>query len=152
VLSWQIMLDPYVAVVPPTFAKKSLSDKDLIDQALIANPEVTCGKLLQTYLDKRVPGVTPKHSINNEATMLNMTAQGLGISVLPQLTITHLPAGLRVVDLPSPLERPISIGVQATNFKTPAVRAFLSSLKGLYPESEVPHLPITHLRKEKLVI
>ena len=142
VLSWQIMLDPYVAVVPPTFSKKSLSDQDFLDQHLIVNPELTCGKRIQSYLKEHLPGVAPKHFIDNEASMLNMTAQGLGISVLPRLAITHLPAGLRVMDLPSRFERPISVGVQATHFKTPAVRAFLSSLKELYPESELPLLPL----------
>jgi DNA-binding transcriptional LysR family regulator len=79
--------------------------------------------------------------------MLNMTAQGLGVSIMAKLTITHVPAGLRVVELPSRLERTIAIGVQAANFKTPAVRAFLSSLKELYPDSDLPHLP---LQKEVL--
>jgi DNA-binding transcriptional LysR family regulator len=71
-----------------------------------------------------------------------MTAQGLGLSIMAQLTITHVPKGLRVVELPSKLERTISIGVQSANFKLPAVRAFLSTLKELYPDSDLPHLPL----------
>jgi DNA-binding transcriptional LysR family regulator len=143
VLSWQILVDPYVAVVPPTFSKNKLSKKDLSDSALIISQEVTCSSLVQAYLEEQVPGVKPKYAIHDEGAMLNMSAQGLGISILARLTITHLPPGLRIVELPSPLERTISIGVQAANFKVPAVRAFLSSLKELYPNSEVPHLPLT---------
>jgi DNA-binding transcriptional LysR family regulator len=143
VLSWQIIRDPYVAVVPPTFSKNIMTMKDLREQALIVSRDAVCGKVVENYLDEQVSGVTPKHMVHDEATMLNMTAQDLGISLLPRLTITHLPPGLRIVELPTPLERTISIGVQAANFKVPAIRAFLSTLKELYPESDVPHLPLT---------
>jgi DNA-binding transcriptional LysR family regulator len=142
ILSWQILIDPYVAVVPPTFSKPRLSRKDLTEHPLIVVQEANCGNLIQAYLKEEAPDVKPKYAVHDEGAMLNMTAQGLGVSVLAKLTITHVPAGLRVLDLPSRLERTISIGVQAANFKVPAVRAFLSTLKELYPESGVPHLPL----------
>jgi DNA-binding transcriptional LysR family regulator len=142
VLSWQILVDPYVVVVPQTFAKPSLTRKDLSEHPLIIADEVTCSNIVQDYLAEHASGVKAKYVIHDDAAMLNMTAQGLGLSLMARLTITHLPPGLRIVELPAPLERTISIGVQAPNFKTPAVRAFLSTLKELYPESGVPYLPI----------
>jgi DNA-binding transcriptional LysR family regulator len=142
ILSWRILTDPYVAVVPQSFKKEKLSKKDLSDYPLITEAERSCGEAIRSYLETEAPGVKPKYHIQDEGAMLNMTAQGLGISIMAQLTITHIPAGLRIVELPSKLERTISIGVQAANFKTPAVRAFLSSLKELYPESDLPHLPL----------
>lgn len=143
VLSWRILTDPYVAVVPQTFSKQSLSQKDLGEQPLIVEREYACGEIVQGYLDLEAQGAKPKYYLQGNAAMLSMTAQGLGIAIMAQLTITHVPTGLRIVDLPSRLERTISIGVQASNFKVPAIRAFLSTLKELYPESEVPHLPLT---------
>jgi DNA-binding transcriptional LysR family regulator len=142
VLSWRILTDPYVAVVPQTFTKNKLSKKDLIEKSIIVEREYACGEIIQAYLKEEAPSAKPKYFIQDEAAMLNMTAQGLGLSIMAQLTITHVPAGLRVVELPSRLERTIAIGVQAANFKTPAVRAFLSTLKELYPESDLPHLPV----------
>jgi DNA-binding transcriptional LysR family regulator len=145
VLSWRILTDPYVAVVPQTFTKDKLSKRDLVEKAIIVEREYACGELIQAYLKEEAPNAKPKYFIQDESAMLNMTAQGLGLSIMAQLTITHVPKGLRVVELPSKLERTISIGVQSANFKLPAVRAFLSTLKELYPDSDLPHLP---LRKE----
>ncbi len=145
VLSWRVLTDPYVAAVSQTFAKDRLTRKDLASSPLIVGSEIACGDLVRAYLTEEVPTVKPKYFIQDESAMLNMTVQGLGISVMPQLTITHVPKGLRIVELPSKLERTISVGVQAANFKTPAVRAFLSTLKELYPESDLPQL---HLNKE----
>jgi DNA-binding transcriptional LysR family regulator len=147
ILSWRILTDPYVAVVPQSFKKDKLSKKDLHDHPLITEAERSCGEAIRSYLEAEAPGIKPKYGIQDENAMLNMTAQGLGIAIMARLTITHLPAGLKIVELPSKLERTISIGVQAANFKTPAVRAFLSSLKELYPESDLPHL---HLSKESV--
>jgi DNA-binding transcriptional LysR family regulator len=148
VLSWRILTDPYVAVVPQSFTKDKLSKRDLVEKAIIVEREYACGELIQAYLKEEAPNAKPKYFIQDESAMLNMTAQGLGLSIMAQLTITHVPKGLRVVELPSKLERTISIGVQSANFKLPAVRAFLSTLKELYPDSDLPHLP---LRKEASV-
>ena len=140
ILSWRILTDPYVAVVPQSFKKDKLSKKDLYDHPLITEAERSCGEAIRSYLEVEAPGVKPKYNIQDENAMLNMTAQGLGVAIMAKLTITHVPEGLKIVALPSTLERTISIGVQASHFKTPAVRAFLSTLKELYPESELPHL------------
>jgi DNA-binding transcriptional LysR family regulator len=147
ILSWRILTDPYVAVVPQSFKKDKLGKKDLRDYSLITEAERSCGEAIRSYLEVEAPGVKPKYNIQDENAMLNMTAQGLGIAIMARLTITHVPTGLKIVELPSKLERTISIGVQAANFKAPAVRAFLSALKELYPDSEVPHL---HLNKESV--
>jgi DNA-binding transcriptional LysR family regulator len=143
VLSWRILTDPYVAVVPQTFTKNKLSKKDLIEKSIIVEREYACGELIQGYLKEEVPAAKPKYYIQDEAAMLSMTAQGLGLSIMAQLTITHVPKGLKIVELPSVLERTISVGVQTSNFKLPAVRAFLSTLKELYPDSDLPHLPLS---------
>jgi DNA-binding transcriptional LysR family regulator len=129
-------------VVPQTFMKNKLSKKDLIEKSIIVEREYACGELIQGYLRAEVPNAKPKYYIQDEGAMLNMTAQGLGLSIMAQLTITHVPKGLKVVELPSVLERTISIGVQSANFKLPAVRAFLSTLKELYPDSDLPYLPL----------
>jgi DNA-binding transcriptional LysR family regulator len=142
VLSWRILTDPYVAVVPQTFTKDKLSKKDLSEQPIIIESEHGCGEMILGYLSEEMPTIKPKYYIQDEGAMLSMTAQGLGIAIMARLTITHVPAGLRIVELPSTLERIISIGVQPANFKLPAVRAFLSTLKELYPESDLPHLPL----------
>jgi DNA-binding transcriptional LysR family regulator len=143
VLSWRILTDPYVAVVPQSFTKNKLSKKDLVEKAIIVEREYACGELIQAYLKEEAPNAKPKYFIQDEGAMLNMTAQGLGLSIMAQLTITHVPERLKIVELPSKLERTISIGVQSANFKLPAVRAFLSTLKELYPESDLPHLPLS---------
>ncbi|MCA9835865.1 MAG: LysR family transcriptional regulator [Trueperaceae bacterium] len=142
VLSWKLFTDPYVAVVPQEFSRNRLSLKDLQDYPIIVEAEKACEETISDFLRQEAPGVTPKYFIQDEAALLNMTAQGLGISILAKLAITHLPAGLRIVDLPTPLERTIAIGVHSANFKVPAVRAFLSVLKEFYPESELPSLSL----------
>ncbi len=142
ILSWNILIDPYVAVVGQHFSKDHLSKKDLSDYPLIVEAEKACGETIRGYLSKEAPNVSPKYYIQDEGAMLSMTAQGLGVAIMAKLTITHLPAGLHIVALPSKLERTIAIGVKSENFKLPAVRAFLSTLKDFYPESDLPLLPL----------
>lgn len=59
-----------------------------------------------------------------------MVVQGLGAAILPRLAAEPVPAGVHTCTLPVPLERVIGMAVLANALQTPAVFAFLDTLRG----------------------
>jgi hypothetical protein len=74
--------------------------------------------------------------------VLSMVAQGLGIAVLPQLTLTDTPAGVTVTSLGAapPVLKMVAVTTRATA-ATVAVREFIRELQATASKS----LPLTTL-------
>src|SRR5690606_8213745 len=75
-----------------------------------------------------------------DSTMVALASQGLGIALMPELTVDAVPHGARVIGLDERIERVIGVAVQPGALKIPAVRVFLDAVRGLFPESAVPAL------------
>jgi DNA-binding transcriptional LysR family regulator len=60
-----------------------------------------------------------------------MVLQGLGAAILPRLAAEPLPPEVQVYSLPVPLERVIKVAVLANSLQSPAVFAFLDTLRGV---------------------
>ena len=65
-------------------------------------------------------------------------AQGLGVSVVPELAFRDLPDTVLRVPLAEPLTRTLGVATLPQSLKIPAVRVFLDALRVQFPESGVP--------------
>jgi len=89
----------------------------------------------------------PSATINGEddTVVLSMAAQGLGMAIMPRLTLVNPPAGLAVTDLgPEPPARHVGYVTTPELARTAAVRAVIRELRaaplppGLAPAGQLP--------------
>jgi DNA-binding transcriptional LysR family regulator len=69
------------------------------------------------------------YEVREDSTMVGMVAQGLGAAIIPRLAAEPIPPEVQVYSLPVPLERAIGVAVVANALQTPAVFAFLDTLR-----------------------
>lgn len=138
-LTWDILHDPYVALLPKDhpLAQAAVSRADLLGSPLILyDNDDQCGLIVQRYL--RGSGQPPPpatYNVREDSTIFSLVAQGLGVSVVPELAFRDLPDSVARVPLTEPLARTIGVAILPHNLKVPAVRAFLSTLKKQFPEA-----------------
>jgi DNA-binding transcriptional LysR family regulator len=99
-----------------------------------------CSLPIRDRLIARDPTFRPAFEISEDSAILGLVAQGLGVALMPELTLDAVPHRVRQVELDEPIERTIGVALPPGALKTPSVRAFLGTLRNLFPEGEVPHL------------
>lgn len=123
--------DPVCAVLP---ASHKCGESEIIDAAdLMDSPfiipgvggdedflRVINGENLHPQVRCRVKG---------DAAMLNMIAQGLGVSFMPALLLTNLPEGVRKVPLSRTYYRTLGIGIASSKYASPAAQKFISMVQ-----------------------
>ncbi|GEM46949.1 LysR family transcriptional regulator [Deinococcus cellulosilyticus] len=138
-LSWVVMEDPYVALLPEGWgAGEVFHPQHLLQHPLILSRCEHCaGRILQ-YLDGH--GLVPKEvlQVQDDFTMYSMVAQQLGWCLNPRLAIDFVPPGTRMLPLALPLGRTIRLAVRSGGLRLPAVRHFMQALKTLLPDSALP--------------
>jgi|GEM_PF-106772 len=145
VLYWQLMRDPYVAVVreegPVRGDTASLRDLVRLPVIVSGGP---CSWPIRGALLNVEPTFQPAYEIAEDSTMIALVARGLGVALMPALTVDALPPGTRAVPIAERVERSLGVAVLPRSLKTPAVRVFLERLREMFPESEVPPLGALH--------
>jgi DNA-binding transcriptional LysR family regulator len=130
--TWEILQDEYVVLLPPT---PGLRNAQLTWEQLAAYPLIFPYPNNACYVRSRnhllASGFPLKiaYEVNEDSTVVNMVVQGLGAAILPRLAAEPLPPGVHVCSLPVPLERVIGVAVLANTLQTPAVFAFLDTLR-----------------------
>jgi DNA-binding transcriptional LysR family regulator len=137
---WELMRDPYVALLPQGTSKELLSRSELARHPLILYEAETCVIRVRNYLKDIVPSVRPAYQIKEGSTIVSMVSQGLGVAVVPVLAIEHWPDEVQVVELEQPPERHIGVAIRAGTLKIPAIGVFLNALKEQFPASDLPTL------------
>jgi DNA-binding transcriptional LysR family regulator len=137
---WELMRDPYVALLPQGTSKELMSRSELARHPLILYEDESCIIRVRDYLKDVVPSVRPAYEVKEDSTIVSMVSQGLGVAVVPALAIEHLPDDVQVVELEQPPERRIGVAIRAGTLKTPAIRVFLNALNELFPASDLPRL------------
>ncbi|WP_348254098.1 LysR family transcriptional regulator [Leptolyngbya sp. NM3-A1] len=129
---WEVIRDEFVALLPITFqpAGSQLSWEELVAQPLIM-PPVNYIMMRQVYQHAQTYGYALKvtYEVETDATIVSLVAQGLGAAILPRLAAEPIPAAVRAYSLPVPLERVIGVATLADALLSPAIYAFLDSLK-----------------------
>ncbi|NER79782.1 MAG: LysR family transcriptional regulator [Leptolyngbya sp. SIO1D8] len=130
--TWEMMRDPYWVLLPPNTEVENtrLTWEQLIALPLILYPEDnSCFANVKEYFQQAGYSLEPRYQFRETHTILNMVAQGLGAAIIPSLSSNPIPTGVKVVRLPSTLERTVGMVLLADALQTPAVFAFLNVLK-----------------------
>lgn len=138
---WAFLNDPYVAVLPAAGWNRAayVRLEDLIGQPFVlSGPRHLCAGPVAQALQRLDPSFQPAFEVSEDSTILNLVAQGLGVTVMPSLAIDTVPPGVRLVELQDPMSRVIGAAVLSSHLKVPAVRAFLSVLREHFPQSAIP--------------
>lgn len=75
------------------------------------------------------------------AVQLELVAAGVGVALVPALTVAHLPAGVELLELASPVERSIHLAARAPDFADPGIQ----NLVRLITDAAAARLPIRPL-------
>ena len=120
------MADEYVAVVPETefLQAEEISVQKLYEFTFIRPDEA----VLETYFDYLLfKEVIPVKSIENSSAVF-MVKENLGVTVLPKLSISFLPPGVKTLKLNPTLQRTIGIEYESDRL-TAAGRLFVKHIE-----------------------
>lgn len=137
---WELMRDEYVAVVPRGWAgSERVGLAELMRHPLIIN-DGPCSWPMRERLRHLDANWAPEYEIIEDSTMVALAAQGLGVALMPTLTVDAVPDSARILPLDERVERVIGVAVMPRALRVPAVRAFLTVLRELFPGGAVPAL------------
>jgi DNA-binding transcriptional LysR family regulator len=124
--------DEFVALLPPGTPEQ---DSSLSWQALASYPMIMNlrspqhNKTVRDHLLQFGHTLKVDYEVREDSTMIGMVKQGLGATIVARLAAEPIPDGVQIRRLPVPLERAIGVAVLADALHSPAVFAFLDTLK-----------------------
>lgn len=130
--SWEFMRDEYFALFPPNSRDKHtpITWDELLSYPLIMpNTADYCNTIIRNHMTKLGLPIKPAYEINEDSTMVSMVSRGLGVTIMAQMAAEPLPPNIQVFRLPVPLERVIRVITGRNAMHTPAVYAFLDTLR-----------------------
>lgn len=132
--TWEILRDEYVVLLPPSPQLKSphLTWEQLATYPLIfPSQNDVCLLRVRNHALKFDCPLKVTYEVNEDSTTVSMVVQGLGAAILPRLAAEPIPEVIQVRSLPVPLERVIGVAVLKNALQTPAVFAFLDTLRNV---------------------
>jgi DNA-binding transcriptional LysR family regulator len=145
VLQWPLIEESYVAIVArrhlaPDHPGERCSDELLARLPIALDVSAACAMLVSSYLQARI-GRFDAHYRADDATMIQLVAEGAALGLLPRSAATSLPETVALLEVDDPPVRVLTVGIAPTSLKVPAVRAFLGELGTRYPETCLPPGP-----------
>ena len=129
--TWEIYRDEYVVLLSKklnlNFTK--LTWQKLAQYPLIISAIGSCSTTVRQHLQRSPVPLNIGYEMREDSTMMSMAIQGLGAAIIPRLAARPIPDELLVYSLPEPLERIIKVAVVKNTLHTPAVFAFMDTLK-----------------------
>ncbi|MGC1309763.1 MAG: LysR family transcriptional regulator [Phormidesmis sp.] len=142
--SWELFREEFVALLPPSQnaqqnapqnaenEKEQLTWEHLLKYSRVANQRsIYHNRLVDAHLAKFGHQMPVAYEVREDSTLMSMVKKGLGAAVLARLEAEPIPAGVRVRDLPEPLERVVGIAILENAVLPRAVFAFLDVLLAL---------------------
>jgi molybdate transport repressor ModE-like protein len=136
--SEQLLVDPHVLVVPkgsPLARGGSPTLRQVTEQPLISYRECRTMHMIEESL--RRSGREPKivFRTDDNGTVQGLVAAGLGVAVVPRLTVQPLEHDIEVIDMSERLPpRLIGIAWHRDRYRTPAARAFVETARAVCGE------------------
>ncbi len=137
---WELFRDEYVAVVPAGLLPSAGPVlQDLMERPILVS-NGPCSWPVREALQAVDPTFRPTMEIAEDSTMLAMAGRGMGVALMPRLTVDAVPTGTQVLELEPALDRSLGVALLPGALKVPAVRVFLAKLREMFPACEVPAL------------
>jgi DNA-binding transcriptional LysR family regulator len=130
--TWELLRDEFIVLFPPNYKlPKLLTWKQLKSYPLILPPvDDSCRAILvHNHLDQLSQQLKPTYEVREDSTVVSMVRQGLGVGVMARLAAEPIPPEIQTRSLPIPYERIIGVAILAEALHSPAVYAFLDTLK-----------------------
>lgn len=108
--------DPYVAVVPASMVKpgqKSISHGELASFTMIVSPQNVLAPYFNLLIKKQL-----FISSDADAPLFALVAGGVGVSVIPRLSVHNLPDNVRILELIPTPKRHLGIAISDTASQT----------------------------------
>jgi DNA-binding transcriptional LysR family regulator len=143
----QLLRDPYVLVVPPDSPLAKL-DRPPKLREIAAEPLIgyrTCRSMIALEAQLRASGREPKFVFRSEdnGTVQAMAAAGIGVALMPRLTVEPNDARVRIVDIANRvLPRLIGVAWHRDRYQSPSARAFIETAAAVCAELEQPALSV----------
>jgi len=134
----ELMRDPYVLLVPadsPLADKRQVSLREIGEQPLVSNRY--CRSVEQVHDHLRARGVQPQVIFRSDdnGTVQGVVAAGLGVALVPRLTVDETDPSVAVIDLGGRVpDRMIGIAWHRDRFRTQAAEAFVAEAQALCAE------------------
>ncbi|HLO84560.1 MAG TPA: LysR family transcriptional regulator [Nostocaceae cyanobacterium] len=130
-ITWEILRDEFVALLPPQAKIQSkITWEDIAIYSPVLLPCTPCGRELHTHIKTHVTiPMQTSTDIQQDSTVVSMVNQGLRAAIMPSLAAVPLPPNVQVYSLPNPLHRIIGVAILANGFQVPAVFTFLEMVK-----------------------
>lgn len=128
----EILRDRYIVLLPDNadWGEPELTWEYLASlQLILFTDDNSCFTTIRDFFRKAGYPLNLRYQVREFPTILSMVSQGLGATILPQLAAISIPPGIRVRQLPTPLERIVGAAILADSLQTPAVFAFLDVLR-----------------------
>ena len=129
--TWEIYRDEYVVLLRHSMESNlaRLTWQQLATYPLIISANNSCSLQIRQYLKLSSEPVNIAYEMREDSTIVGMAMQGLGAAIMPLLAATPVPPELQVHSLPTPLERIIKTAILKDALHTPAVFAFMDTLR-----------------------
>ncbi|MEM6521140.1 MAG: LysR family transcriptional regulator [Cyanobacteria bacterium P01_C01_bin.70] len=126
-----ILDDYYIALLPSQYGLREaqLTIEDLYKYPLISSSHASCSARVRDRLKDFDKELEVTYRIRHDSSMVGMVRQGLGISLMTELSAKPIPDGVSVCRLPFSLYRPIGATLLKDALHSPAVYAFLDALQ-----------------------
>ncbi|MGV2826884.1 LysR family transcriptional regulator [Myxosarcina sp. GI1(2024)] len=129
----EVVRDRYIVLLPPNSPlppQTSLTWEQLTSLPLISYPDRnSCYLAIAEYFQRAGCSFRPREQVKESDTIVKLVAAGEGAAILPQLSVFHLPEGVKVGQLPLPLERTVVAATLKDSILPHAVWAWLDFLK-----------------------
>ena len=129
--TWEIFRDEYVVLLLHSLNidRTKLTWQQLAKYPLIISAKNSCSVAIRQSLQRSPESVNIAYEMREDSSIVGMAMGGLGAAIMPQLAAEPIPEQLAVYSLPTPLERVIQAAMLKDALHTPAVFAFLETLK-----------------------
>ncbi|KAF3891341.1 LysR family transcriptional regulator [Tolypothrix bouteillei VB521301] len=129
--AWEFLRDEYVVLFPPQtkISSNQMTWENIAQYPLILLPCLPCAQPLHTHVKAHAPYISAHSSIQEDSTIVSLVCKGLAVGMLPYLAAKPIPQEVQVFRLPNPLERVIAVATLVDALHSPAVFAFLETLK-----------------------
>jgi DNA-binding transcriptional LysR family regulator len=129
--SVELLRDPYVLVIPAQSDVESPSMREIAQMDLIGHKH--CRTLVRVEAAFRQPLRYVFQSDHNQ-TLQALVAAGVGVALVPRLTIDENDETTRIIELPKVPPRMLAIAWHRDRYRSPAARAFVDTAQEVSAE------------------